>query len=251
MKLSICTDAVYRGIPTPEAVRLARENEYDAIEFWSWWDKDLASIREAAEANGVTVATFCTRFVSLVDPDCRSEYIEGLKQSIEAARSVGCVRLITQTGDDRPGVSRELQRQHMIDGLRECVPLLEAAGVTLLVEPLNTAVDHPGYYLSSAEEAFSIVREVGSRKVKVLYDIYHQQITEGDLIRTIRANVEWIGHFHAAGHPGRGELHNGEINYPYVFAAIRETGYQGYVGLEYFGSEPTEAALARALEMTR
>lgn len=251
MKLSICTDAVYRGVPTSEAIRLARQAGFEAIEFWSWWDKDLNAIREAAKAHDVKITTFCTRFVSLVDPEKRGEYLERLKQSIEAARSLDCSRLITQTGNDREGVSRELQRQHMIDGLKECVPLLEEAGVTLLVEPLNTAVDHPGYYLSSSEEAFRIVREVGSPNVKILYDIYHQQITEGDLVRTIRANLEGIGHFHAAGHPGRGELHNGEINYPYVFAAIKEAGYQGYIGLEYFGKEPTEAALARALEMAR
>lgn len=249
MRLSVCIDAVYRGIPPAEAMKLAKEAGYEAVEFWSWWDKDLEAIREAQLACGLKVATFCTKFVSLVDPARRGEYLEGLKLSIEAAKRLDCDRLITQTGNDIPGTPREAQRQHMIEGLRECAPLLEDAGVTLLVEPLNVAVDHPGYFLSSSEEAFGIVREAGSPNVKVLYDIYHQQITEGDLVRTMKANLPLIGHLHAAGHPGRHELHLGEINYPYVFAALKEAGYDGFVGLEYFGVGDVAEGLKQALDM--
>lgn len=249
MRLSICIDAVFSGIPSAEAMRLSKEAGFDAIEFWSWWDKDLHAIREAQRTHDLKVAAFCTEFVSLVDPAMRSVYIEALKRSIEAAKTLDCDRLITQTGNELPGVPRESQRQHMIEGLRECAPLLEEAGVTLLVEPLNTAVDHAGYYLSSSEEAFGIVREAGSPNVKVLYDIYHQQITEGDLVRTIRANLPLIGHFHAAGHPGRHDLHLGEIHYPFVLSAIRDTGYEGVVGLEYFPSGDAADGLRRALSM--
>ena len=119
-------------------------------------------------------------------------------------------------------------------GLEACLPLLEGTDMTLLVEPLNTRVDHPGYYLTSSDEAFEVVEAVGSPQVKVLFDIYHQQIMEGDLIRRIGANIDKIGHFHAAGSPGRHELYDGEIHYPAVLRAIQDSGYQGYVGLEYF-----------------
>lgn len=116
-------------------------------------------------------------------------------------------------------------------------PFLEEAGVTLVVEPLNILVDHPGYYLYSSEEAFQIIDEVGSPNVKVLFDIYHQQIMEGNLISRIQRNINKIGHFHAADNPGRHELYMGEIQYLNVFRAIEETGYRGYIGFEYFPLE--------------
>ncbi|WP_276356777.1 hydroxypyruvate isomerase family protein [Cohnella caldifontis] len=234
MRLSVCVDAVFRGVEKAEAVRRAAEAGYGAYEFWSWWDKDLDALSRVQEETGLAPAAMCTRFVSLVDPARRDEYLAGLRESLDAARLLGCRTLISQTGNEREGIPREEQRASLVEGLRACVPLLEEAGVTLTVEPLNTAINHPGYYLSSSDEAFGIVREVGSPYVKVLYDIYHQQVTEGDLIRRIAGNLDWIGHMHAAGHPGRGELDQGEIHYPNVFRAIREAGYEGYVGLEYF-----------------
>jgi hydroxypyruvate isomerase len=108
------------------------------------------------------------------------------------------------------------------------------------VEPLNIRVDHAGYFLSRSDEAFAIIDQVGSPQVKVLFDIYHQQITEGDLIRRIRANIGAIGHFHAAGSPGRHELDDGEIDYPKIFEAISSLGFEGDIAMEYF---PVQAPL--------
>lgn len=136
-----------------------------------------------------------------------------------------------------------------MEGLKACVPYLEESGITLVVEPLNVRVDHAGYYLYSSDEAAGIMREVGSPYVKMLFDIYHQQITEGDLIRRIREYIPYIGHFHAAGNPGRHELYDGEIDYRKVFAAIGETGYDGYIGLEYFPEDEVEKGLAFAKQI--
>lgn len=233
MEFSVCIDSVFRGLPVAERLRAVQAAGIGAYEFWSWWDKDLGEMKALNEELGLKPVACCTKFVSLVDPSARDAYVRGLTESIEAAKALGAPALISQTGDDTGG-DREAQRRSLTDGLKACAPLLEKAGITLLVEPLNLKVDHAGYYLSSSAEGFAIVDEVGSPNVKLLYDIYHQQITEGDLIRTITGNIERIGHFHAAGHPGRHELYRGEIHYPAVFEAIRETGYQGYVGLEYF-----------------
>ena len=112
--------------------------------------------------------------------------------------------------------------------------MLEAAGITLLVEPLNELIDHQGYYLVKSAEAFDIIKQVASPNIKILFDIYHQQISEGNVINNILANMEYIGHFHAAGNPGRNELQRGEINYPPLFAAIKQSNFSGYVGLEYW-----------------
>ncbi|WNR45688.1 hydroxypyruvate isomerase family protein [Paenibacillus roseipurpureus] len=234
MKLSVCVDAVYNRRDFKESVQELRAIGYQAIEFWSWWNKDIDAVADAVEEAGVTVVTFCTKFVSLVDPEQRTTYMEGLSESIMIAKRLNCHQLISQVGQELAGVSREEQTQSLIEGLRACVPLLEKEGITLLIEPLNTHVDHGGYFLASSEEAFRIIREVASPNVKVLYDVYHQQITEGNLIAAIRDNIQWIGHFHAAGCPGRHELNEGELNYEAIFQAIRETGYTGYMGLEYF-----------------
>ena len=101
-----------------------------------------------------------------------------------------------------------------------------------MVEPLNILVNHRGYFLSQSKEAFQIIDEVGSSNVKILFDIYHQQISEGNLIANITANIDKIGHFHVADNPGRHEPGTGEINYTNVFAAIRKTGFDGFVGME-------------------
>ena len=104
-------------------------------------------------------------------------------------------------------------------------------------------VDHAGYYLVRSDEAFAVIDEVASSHVKVVFDIYHQQISEGHLIHNITANIDKIAHFHAAGNPGRNELTIGEIHYPSVFQAILETGYDGFVALEYWPVEDPLAGL--------
>ena len=121
--------------------------------------------------------------------------------------------------------------------------MLEAAEVTLVIEPLNELIDHAGYYLVHSDEAFQIVDEVASDRVKVVFDIYHQQISEGQLIANITSNIDKIGHFHAAGNPGRNELTSGELHYPSIFQAISETGFTGFVGLEYWPKQDIAAGL--------
>ena len=188
MKLSVCTDAVFMGKDIAKAAGKVKELGIPAIEFWTWKDKDPAALRQIHEASGSEIAAFCTDFISLVDAPERGRYIEALKETIDAAKSLGCRRIISQTGSELP-IEREKQHQSLVEGLKACVPYLEAADMTLVVEPLNLRVDHAGYYLSSSDEAARMIREVGSEHVKMLFDIYHQQITEGDLIRRIREYI--------------------------------------------------------------
>jgi hydroxypyruvate isomerase len=126
--------------------------------------------------------------------------------------------------------------------------LLEEAGITLLLEPLNGKVNHPGIYLESSDEGFEIIREVGSPNVKILFDIYHQQITEGDIIRRMTSNIDLIGHIHCAGNPGRHELDSGELDYGRIFKALESAAYKGYAGIEYFPAESPTEGLMRLLK---
>lgn len=248
MKLSVCMDALYKGRDFRESVNELKEIGYDTIEFWSWWQKDIDVVADAVAEAGISISTFCTKFSSLVDPTQRSVYLEGLVESIAVAKRLNCTKLISQVGQALEGVSREAQTQSLIEGLRVCVPILEKEGITLLIEPLNTRVNHQGYFLASSEEAFHIIKQVGSPYVKVLFDIYHQQITEGNVIANIRENIGLIGHFHAAGNPGRHELDIGELNYQQIFKAIDETGFEGHIGLEYFPLEAPQVGLRKLLK---
>lgn len=235
MFYSVCVSALFGDKPLQEGIALAKKAGYDTCEFWSWWDKDLDAVEKALRENQMSLSTMCTYFIPLNDPQKRQAFLDGLAETLKAAQKLGCKSIITQVGQEQPHLSREEQMQSVIDGLKACVPMLEQTGITLALEPLNTRFDHPGYFLTRSDEAFAIVREVNSPYVKVLFDIYHQQISEGNLIPNLTENVEWIGHIHVAGHPGRHEpFGRNEIHYPSVLAALKEAGYTGAVGLEYF-----------------
>jgi hydroxypyruvate isomerase len=235
MQFSVCIDALFQGRSQEEALEALKAAGFQAFEFWGWWDRDLDSLCAKARDLGLSCAALCTRFISLTDPARREDYLAGLGESIGAAKKTGAKIIISQLGNDT-GCRRDFQRRSIAAGLKAALPLLEESGLTLAIEPLNGRVDHRGTYLESSDEGFEIVREVGSGRVKLLFDIYHQQISEGDIIRRIDAGLDSIVHFHAAGTPGRHELDQGELNYPAIFEALDRRGYQGFIGLEYFPS---------------
>lgn len=179
---------------------------------------------------------------------------EKIEASILAASEFGCRRVITFSGM-LEGIDPEVGRQNTIEGLKSVIGLAEQHNVTLCLEVLNTRVDenmkgHPGYQADTAEWAIGVCDAVGSDHLKILYDIYHQQIMQGDLIVRIRQFKDYIGHYHTAGVPGRRELDDQqEINYPAVMRAIVETGYKGFVGHEFIPtwSDPV-AALRHAVQ---
>jgi hydroxypyruvate isomerase len=129
-------------------------------------------------------------------------------------------------------VSREKQHEICVETMIRLGELAKGHDVTIVMEPLNILVNHMGYYLVTSAEGFQMMREVGSPKVKLLFDIYHQQISEGNLIRNITENIDLIGHFHMGDNPGRLEPGTGEINYTNIFAAIQKTDYDGYLAFE-------------------
>jgi len=220
------------------------------IEFWTWWDKDIEKLRAEKERLGLEVKAFCTKFISLVEPALRNDYIEGLKETLKVAKQLDCRTIISQTGNDN-GACRKEQHASLVAGLKECAPILEAEGITLVIEPLNLRVDHAGYFLSNSEEAFEIIDEIKSTNVKILFDIYHQQITEGDVTRRILKDIDKIGHFHAAGNPGRHELAESELNYNYILKQIDSTLYGGMIGLEYFPLADSSKELLRLAKLEK
>src|SRR5437588_10642767 len=187
--------------------------------------------------------------MTLVDPADREAFLAEIKASTEAAKRFEAARLVTLTGNELPGVPREAQHKSIVEGLKAAHAVVAPLGVTLIVEPLNTLVNHQGYYLNHAPEAFEIMREVGSPNVKILYDIYHVQIMDGNLIDSIRKNIGLIGHFHVGDVPGRHEPGTGEIDYGNVFKAIQATGFKDFVAMEYNPSKDPMETLRGVREL--
>lgn len=225
-----------------DALRKVASLGFNAAETYRWQGLDFEKVRETCKETGVTLLSMCTSEFNMTSPENRETYLDALRKSCEAAGKMGVRKLITQVGPDT-GVERAYQHESIVTTLRAAVPILEEYGVTLMIEPLNTYVDHPGYYLTSSSEAFDMIHEVANPFVKVVYDMYHQQIMEGNIIPSVTKNLDCIAHLHAAGHPGRHELQNGELNYTVVFDAIDKAGYTGACGLEYFPTMPPEESL--------
>ena len=250
LKLSVCIEALFTKIPYPERIKKSAELSAPAFEFWGWSDKNLDDIKQAKDEAGIELATFmCEVGSPLVEAGNRETIIDGTMRSIEAAKNMDCQRLLVTTGNELEGVSRAEQHKNIVEHLKAMAGLLEDAGIILTLEPLNILVNHKGYYLYTSEEGFEIIDEVDSPSVKLLYDIYHQQITEGNLIATIEANIDKIGHFHMADVPGRHEPTTGEINYGNVFKKIAELDYDGFVGMEFWPIRPDEEAVKLTLEI--
>jgi hydroxypyruvate isomerase len=177
-----------------------------------------------------------------------SRIADELRANLEVAKKYGIPNLICFSGN-REGKSEEEGAANTIAGLKLVAADAEAAGVNLILELLNSKVDHGDYQCDHTSWGVEVVRAVNSPRVKLLYDIYHMQIMEGDLIRNIRDNIEHIAHFHTAGNPGRRDLDTDqEIFYPAVARTIHETGFNGWVGHEFSPKGDAVAALRQAYE---
>ena len=184
----------------------------------------------------------------LNDKSMHPKFLEDFKNNIEAAAEYKWPNVICMAGD-REGISDEQGMDNCHAILKEAVKIAEDSGVNICMELLNSKVNHPGYMCDKSAWGFELCRRVNSPRFKMLYDIYHIQIMEGDLIATIRKNIDFIGHFHTAGVPGRHELdENQEIYYPAVMRAIVESGYQGYVAHEYTPTRDPMQSLIQAIQ---
>jgi hydroxypyruvate isomerase len=182
------------------------------------------------------------------DKSMHPKFLEDFKNNIKAAAEYKWPSVICLAGD-RKGISDEEGMDNCQTILKEAVKIAEDYNVTICMELLNSKVDHPGYMCDKTTWGFELCRRVGSPRFKMLYDIYHMQVMEGDLIATIRKNIDMIAHFHTAGVPGRHELdENQEIYYPAVMRAIADTGFKGYVAHEYTPIHDPMKSLVQAVQ---
>jgi hydroxypyruvate isomerase len=176
------------------------------------------------------------------DPRRKEEFQDGVAASIEYARALDCTRIHCMAGLRPRECGDELVRETYVANVRFAADELRKQGLTLLVEAINTR-DIPGFYLNTSRQAFALIDEIGAPNVYFQCDLYHLQIMEGDLSRTLEARRERIGHVQIADNPGRHEPGTGEINYPFLFEHMDRIGYQGWVGCEYKPLATTEAGL--------
>ena len=182
--------------------------------------------------------------------ECHAKLRERIGQSADA----GVERVITFSGFRR-GISDEEGIKNMVEGLKVIATLAEEKKVTVCIEMLNSRVDinmkgHPDYFCDSVERTVEICRQIGSPRVRMLFDLYHVQIMHGDVITRIRQHKEWIAHVHTAGVPGRAEIDDTqELNYPPLMKALLEIGYEGFVGQEFIPTRDKVASLAQGVKI--
>jgi hydroxypyruvate isomerase len=235
-----------KDVALPDLCRRAKKIGYDAIDLL--YPDEWPTARDAGMPCSLGYASRRQAFIQtgFNDPANHSMLLAELEAAIPLAAQAGVANLIAMFGN-RHGATPAEDRASCVSGLSNIAPLAEKHGVTICVELLNSRIDHPGYEGDHTAFGVDVVQAVRSLRVKLLYDIYHMQIMEGDVIRTIRANIPWIAHFHTGGVPGRHEINSSqELNYRAVAEAIADTGFPGYVAHEFLPTGDPYKAFAEA-----
>ncbi|MDV5172339.1 hydroxypyruvate isomerase [Photobacterium rosenbergii] len=175
-------------------------------------------------------------------PDRIEEFRFGVTKAIEYAQVLGCKQVNCLVGIKPDHVTDDDAYRVLVDNLRFANEQLEAAGIAFVIEAINTR-DIPGFFVSNTRMALGLLEDVGSDNIRYQYDIYHMQVMEGDIARTLETNLDQIGHVQLADNPGRHEPGTGELNYPFLLAHLDNIGYDGWVGCEYVPANGTQAGL--------
>lgn len=229
-----------------EQIAAAGFSAFETLGCGGWDDKE--AVRKRCEELGVACGAVGGGMGTINDwgpndPANHPRFVEAVKVGIAQAKAIGSKRVLSLSGPARAGVSKEEQLDALVKAGKLVAPLLEEAGIVMVWETLNVLVSHPGYFLVYSADGSELVKRTDHPNVKFLFDIFHQQISEGNLILNIRKYINEIGHFHFADNPGRHQPGTGEINYKNVFKAIYETGYRDIVACEFGitkGTSPEE-----------
>jgi hydroxypyruvate isomerase len=249
---SICLEMIYNDEPFTRRIDRVAELGFDAVEFWNWKSKDLEAIEARLHEHDLALTNVAgvteqaapeDLHRAMTDPETRAAAVSDVEESIEVAQRLDCSFLTVHLGPEQ-NIPYDRAYESMVEGVGAAAAAAEDTEVTLLLEPLNRAVDHDGYFLERSGTAYEIVDDIGSPALGVLFDVYHQQITEGNIISNLRHNLEYIEHVHVADVPGRHEPGTGELNHRNILEALEDAGYDGYVGFEF----TPEAASRTALE---
>jgi hydroxypyruvate isomerase len=240
----------FRRLPFLDRIRASADLGFDAVEFWGLGGKDLEAIAALSSELGVEVAQFTAwGFVpGMNDPKNQEALVNAIESATEAAAILSARKATVVGGNDQPGMTQEVMHQNIIDSLKLVAPIAEEKQLMLILEPMNIRADHKGHCLYGSPAPVRICREVNSPAVKLNWDLYHMQITEGDLCRRLKEGFDQVGYLQLADNPGRNEPGTGEINYARVLREAKALGYDDIVGLECRPLEGEEIAARRVFE---
>ncbi|MBY0505836.1 MAG: TIM barrel protein [Bryobacteraceae bacterium] len=249
LRLSVRVEALFPGQTLTAQMERVAEAGYDAFEFGDWRAADAKAINARKRRLRLECACLVgNRSVNpvgmgLCDPAERAGFLAEIRASTQAAVEFETKQIVVLTGFKAPHLSRNQQRASIVEGLKRACDVVSPAGVTIILEPINTLAkveplnpkgnNHADYFLDHVPEALDLLRQVNHPHAKLLYDLYHAQIMNGNLIETIRGNIAQIAHVHVGDVPGRHEPGTGEIDHRNVFRALRDAGFGGYVAMEY------------------
>jgi hydroxypyruvate isomerase len=249
-KFSANLTFLFTDLPLLDRLAAAAKAGFKGVEYMSPYDEAKGDLAARLRDNGLTQVLFNLpagnwgageRGVAIF-PDRVDEFRRGVHQAIDYAGALRCGLVNCIVGLTPKDADAHALRNTLVDNLAYAAAELAKAKIKVLVEPINTR-DIPGFYLTRTDQALRLIEDVGSDNLYVQYDIYHMQIMEGDLARTMEANLPRIAHIQLADNPGRNEPGTGEINYPFLFRHLDKIGYAGWIGCEYKPLTDTVAGL--------
>jgi len=251
-KISVCAECFFTDLPFEQRIKKIAALGYQHIEFWHpegtfngktidfAQPKDAKLLNKAAGDYGVKFNDFAfgawdgSIGGSATNAADHAKWFAQVQKMLDFANAIGCPKGIILSGMTQANLTAGQMDDHLLAAFGKAAAMAEKAGVVLVIEPLNSLVDHGGYYLDKTAGAVKVIRQVKSPNLKLLFDVYHMQIMQGNILDFIEKHIDIIGHFHSAGVPGRAELVDTEINYPAIIKKIDQLGYDGCFGLEYF-----------------
>lgn len=245
---------MFTEVPFLDRFEAAAAAGFRAVEFMFPYAHEAAAVAEAATTHDLQIVLFNApagnwsggeRGLAAL-PKRVSECQEGVVRALKYAKELRCRRLHLMAGVTPENSDRESMLATYVTNIRFAADLVADDGMEILIEPINTRIDVPGYFLDNTTMAEEILNSVDRRNVKLQYDIYHMQIMQGDLIRRLEQLIERIGHIQIADNPGRAEPGSGEINFRNIFKRLETLEYSGYVGCEYRPAAGTVAGLSWA-----
>jgi hydroxypyruvate isomerase len=251
-KLSVMLWTVYEKLPFDQRIEKVAEAGYNAVElvneYKDFTKEDYARFRAKKRELHLTVDATSGISHSLCDSSQRQAFLQEVRAKLPVLEELESNKLIILSGDKVPGQSPQQMHESCIESLKRAADITAAKNVGLLLENIDPE-ENPKYFLTSVSEGFEIVRSVGVPNVQFLYDFFHDQIAEGNLLAKLEKNLNLIGVVHIADVPGRHDPGTGEINYPNIFRKLGQLGFNGYVAMEFIPEGETVAALRAAREM--
>jgi hydroxypyruvate isomerase len=249
--LSVMLWTVYRDLPFAQRLEKIAEAGYHAVElvdeFKKWSKEDFAAARRKKDALKISFDATAGVWHTLADARDRDAFLKDVADFVPVLNGIECAKLILQTGNVVAGLSREQMHANCVETLKRGGEVAAKNNIELLIENIDPE-ENPKYFLTSSAEGFGIVREVDNPHVKFLYDFFHEQISDGNLIAKLAKNMDYLGLVHVADVPGRHEPGTGEINFANIYRKLGELKYERYVAMEFMPTGDPVAALRTAAE---